>query len=364
MAGPLMRHLLNLAVLMMFCLCPLFFISPDKGYVAAFLYCVSLCCLNSFIDSILLFRLLIICWMSFGFLCPEFLFFFPMILYLLSERKQLFLFISCCILFFILASINSLPAILIYIEGCSGAAAVFLQYRTSQEDSLRTSLKHIRDDSMERDILLTEKNRALLEKQDYEIYTATLRERNRIAREIHDNVGHLLSRSILLVGAAKAVSREKGSALGQSLDSLDMTLNSAMDSVRKSVHDLHDDAVNLEEAVSSLVHDFSFCPLDFICDAGPVIPRDVKYSFISIVKEALSNIIRHSNATHAIVTIREHPAFYRLSIEDNGTGAAVKDTGIGLLNMKERIRSLNGCLQVMTEYGFRIYITIPKENSI
>ena len=49
-----------------------------------------------------------------------------------------------------------------------------------------------RDDSKERNLLLHEKNRSLIEKQDYEIYTATLQERNRIAREIHDNVGHLL----------------------------------------------------------------------------------------------------------------------------------------------------------------------------
>ena len=45
--------------------------------------------------------------------------------------------------------------------------------------------------------MLTQKNKDLLEKQDYEIHVATLKERNRIAREIHDNVGHMLSRSLL-----------------------------------------------------------------------------------------------------------------------------------------------------------------------
>ena len=56
---------------------------------------------------------------------------------------------------------------------------------------------------------LQKKNKALQEKQNYEIYAATLRERNRIAREIHDNVGHLLSRTILLTGAAKTLNRDK-----------------------------------------------------------------------------------------------------------------------------------------------------------
>ena len=46
-----------------------------------------------------------------------------------------------------------------------------------------------------------------MEKQDTEIYLATLKERNRIAREIHDNVGHMLSRSILMVGALKTVNQ-------------------------------------------------------------------------------------------------------------------------------------------------------------
>ena len=49
----------------------------------------------------------------------------------------------------------------------------------------------LRDDSTEKNLLLEEKNHMLVEKQNYEIYTATLKERNRIAREIHDNVGHL-----------------------------------------------------------------------------------------------------------------------------------------------------------------------------
>ena len=76
-------------------------------------------------------------------------------------------------------------------------------------DKMYFEIKRIKDDSEERTMLLAEKNKALQEKQNYEIYAATLRERNRIAREIHDNVGHLLSRTILLTGAAKTVNQDK-----------------------------------------------------------------------------------------------------------------------------------------------------------
>ena len=87
-----------------------------------------------------------------------------------------------------------------------------------------------RDDSKERNLLLHEKNRSLIEKQDYEIYTATLQERNRIAREIHDNVGHLLSRCILIVGAMKIVNEDE--KLSSSIEQLEESLNTAMTSVR------------------------------------------------------------------------------------------------------------------------------------
>ena len=61
-------------------------------------------------------------------------------------------------------------------------------------------LHRTRDDSIELEEMLKSKNKALLLEQDQQVHLATLAERNRIARDIHDNVGHLLSRAILLLG--------------------------------------------------------------------------------------------------------------------------------------------------------------------
>ena len=71
-----------------------------------------------------------------------------------------------------------------------------------------------------------------MEKQETEVHLATLKERNRIAREIHDNVGHMLSRSILQLGALKALNHD--SSLSAPLSELHKTLNTAMDSIRTS----------------------------------------------------------------------------------------------------------------------------------
>ena len=254
--------------------------------------------------------------------------------------------------------------------------AFFLWSHTRQYEILTRNFRQSRDDSEEHALLLSEKNKALLEKQHYEIYAATLRERNRIAREIHDNVGHVLSRSILMTAACKTIN--KNEALDPLLGNLEESLNGAMNSIRSSVHDLHDDAVNLEDAIKGLVKDFSFCPVTLTYDMSRQVPREVKYSLISITKEGLSNVMRHSNADSVNILLREHPALYQLCIEDNGTlGSKIPDIqtdadsnkmetvsgGMGLSNIRDRVKALGGTVQITQEKGFRIFVTIPKSGS-
>lgn len=221
-------------------------------------------------------------------------------------------------------------------------------------------IRRIKDDSEERELLLAEKNKALQEKQNYEIYAATLRERNRIAREIHDNVGHLLSRTILLTGAAKTVNQDKN--IEGLLEGLETSLNSAMNSIRSSVHNLHDESETLREITEGIIKDFKNCTM--VYDMSEIIPNKVKYCFAAIMKEALSNVLKHSNATSVKIVLREHPALYQLYIEDNGRGYSEEKAdheGIGLKNMQERVISLGGTLQINGQNGFRIFAVIPKQ---
>ena len=250
------------------------------------------------------------------------------------------------------------------------AVTMLLHGRTRRLDELEQEYKRSRDDSRELTLMLEKKNQDLLEKQDTEVYLATLKERNRIAREIHDNVGHLLSRSILMVGALKAVNQNEN--LKVPMEQLDQTLNEAMTNVRQSVHDLHDESVNLKEVMESLATEFSYCPVQLTYDMGYDIPKEIKYSFIAITKEALNNVMRHSNADEVKILVREHPWLYQLIIEDNGTAQEsagrsgnirkTESNGIGIKNMKERIRMLGGNMQIQKENGFRIFITIPKQS--
>lgn len=354
-----MKYIRDLGFLFLYCLLTLFHTPPDFFYILAFLAALIVCCMDSFLDLRAAIIPIIALYLTAAFISPVFLYFFPTITYILFRHKR-YILILLGGLFYLYFLNQGTINLFSFTWGLLGffLSFYFLQdaERYEQLDSL---YRHTRDDSKELNLLLTEKNHTLLEKQDYEIYTATLRERNRIAREIHDNVGHLLSRSILMVGALKAVNNQQ--TLEEPLDTLEISLNSAMDSIRSSVHDLHDEAINLEEVINSLLKEFHFCPVSFHYDMGRDIPRDIKYSFISITKEALSNIIKHSNATNVNVLMREHPALYQLCIEDNGSDAAFSESGIGLVNMKERVHGLKGNIQILNEKGVKIFITIPKE---
>ncbi len=234
-----------------------------------------------------------------------------------------------------------------------------LKYRTQGFNKMKQDFTKYKDTSNELSILMKKQNRNLLEKQDYEIKVAMLNERNRIAMEIHDNVGHLLSRCLLQIGAIMATNKD--GHLKESLSSIKDTMSHAMDTIRNSVHDLHDEAIDLYSQIYGLVTDFTFCSIHLDYDLSDNMDTKLKYCFISILKEALANIIKHSCATEVNVVIREHPALYQLIIQDNGHVSGYNpDNGIGLSNISNRVSTFNGNIHINVENGFKIFISIPK----
>ena len=135
-----------------------------------------------------------------------------------------------------------------------------------------------------------------------------------------------------------------------------------MDSIRASVHKLYDESIDLDAQLKELVKKFTFCGISYEYNINSD-PAENSVSVHSIVKEALSNIIRHSNATHASIIFNEHPALYQLIIRDNGTIKSSRSGGLGLKNITERVRSFNGNINILTENGFEIFISVSKEES-
>lgn len=391
-----MRYFTDSILLLLYSTLTFFYVPADQALVFALLFAVILCCITylcrTYRTSCLhnslpvlkrsgnIIPVLAGSFVIFG-LCSlwfsDLLLFFPLLLYQTLSAELFPLAVAELPLWgFLVFQINRFPAVLCLLGIFGFILSFFLWLYAGKYQTLYQDFHQIRDDSEEHALLLSEKNKALLEKQDYEIYAATLRERNRIAREIHDNVGHVLSRSILMTAACKTIN--KNDALDPLLGNLEESLNGAMNSIRSSVHDLHDDAVDLEDAIKGLVKDFTFCPVNLTYDMSRQIPREVKYSLISITKEGLSNVMRHSNADSVNILLREHPALYQLCIEDNGTpGNGIPDIqteadinkgkntsgGMGLSNIRDRAKALGGTVQITQENGFRIFVTIPKSVS-
>lgn len=290
--------------------------------------------------------------------CPAFAVFLPLIVYdALFTRVQpvcLAALVSA-VLFCRSAGAGSAVPLCILL-----AVSVWMRQRTAALENLKAERNDLRDSARELNLKLERQNRELLQSQDAEIIAAALTERGRIAREIHDSVGHLLSSSLLQVGAMLAVNRDK--AARPSLLALRDTLNEAMDSIRRSVHDLHDESIDLYAQLYRLSQSFTFCPLDFRYDLETDPPVGMKYAFLAIAKEGLTNIIRHSGASHASLLLREHPAFYQLILQNDGCGTvSANSSGIGLQNIRERVESFHGVMNIKASGGsFRIFISVPK----
>lgn len=207
------------------------------------------------------------------------------------------------------------------------------------------------------------KSKDLMERQEYEISNATLNERNRIAREIHDVVGHILSRSLLQIGALMAITPD--GPIKEGLSDVKNTLSTGMDNIRESIHNLHEDSMNLEDKLNELIAEFSFCPVQFQYEISTDFSMKAKYTILLLVKEALSNIVKHSQATHALISITEIPAFYRIIIHDNGIGSSKvnmnRSAGMGVASYYDRIHELDGNINISNDNGYKIYITLPKE---
>ena len=239
-----------------------------------------------------------------------------------------------------------------------GALACLAARRTTKVQTERASLRQWRDAVQEDRLALAERTRDLAERQDLEVSCAVLAERARIAREIHANVGHLLTRSVLQMEAL-AVTHEDDPALAKELAAVGATLHEALGTVRASVHDLHDEAFDPQTTLAELIGEFPGIVGTLAFEAESL-PRPVALAVVAIVR---------GRATSVAVSLVEFPGFYQLAIEDNGRAAnLVGEGGLGLASMEERATALGGTFSFgplpPPRTGSRVFATFPKTQEV
>ncbi len=242
--------------------------------------------------------------------------------------------------------------------------SVYLSFKCSRTELFKNDVKRLRDESVIREDELLRNNVSLIKAKDDEIYLSTLKERNRIAREIHDNVGHMLTRAILQLGALITVCKDE--TLKDGLVGLKETLDTAMNNIRNSVHDLRDEAIDIPTAINDIVAPLrEDRKLTLEVDISSEVDKNVKYAIIGVVKEGVSNIIKHSDNENVDIALNEHPAMYQLVIRDYSDNVAGRKanedlSGMGLDNIRARVENVGGNVLITDDNGFRIFVTIPK----
>ena len=268
------------------------------------------------------------------------------------------------------AHAGALPTRALLLTAILSVAATLLSLRTAQLEREQERMRRTRDELQERALALEARNRDLADRQDYEVELATLAERARIAREIHDNVGHQLTRASLQTEALRVVHANEAGVAADFAD-VKRTVDEALQLVRSSVHALNDNAANLSVQLERIVEGAR-------SDGGPQIelevlaehaPANVANCFAAVLREALSNAIRHACAHAVTVRCMEHPSFYQLIVTDDGAGGAQASGrnvtgGMGLGSMRERVEALGGTFTAGPRAGaggWRVFATVPKQ---
>ena len=188
---------------------------------------------------------------------------------------------------------------------------------------------------------------------------AQMNERARIAQEIHDHVGHEITGASIALQAAVKLYDKNDARAGELLAQCQTRLESASAHLRETVHNLKPAQTPGPQALEALCASFDFCPVHFTVagDLENVAHWDL---LAANLKEALTNVSRHSKAKLVTVKLDGNAAYIRMVVTDNGKSSRPFKPGLGLSGMRERVRAAGGTLTINTTEGFSIVCVLPK----
>ena len=207
-----------------------------------------------------------------------------------------------------------------------------------------------------------------------------MQERQRLARDLHDSVKQTLFMIGSTADALLLQNDISDSKITGQLDQLRHLSQIALAEMNVMLVELHPRRlieVHLDTLLQRLTESLAGhtrATLEVI--ATPLtypLPLDVKVVFYRVAQEALTNVIKHADAAHVVVTLVEHDSRVELAIKDDGIGfdlGAIPGTGLGLENMRERAaaQSLNFSIMSEPDQGTRVglrwrYDDVQRENT-
>jgi len=359
-----MNKIIDRLLLLLFCSMTLLTNRVGEYSSVYILVAVTLSAIDYYLESVQASLILLIFSIIGSLFLPSAFFCLPLVVYGLFEGRYRWFSLLAVIPFFV--HLSNFPEWAVAMPALFLLSAYLSIATSTKEKRIRDNFA-LRDLNAEKQLALEEANHELMERKDFEVHAATLEERNRIAREMHDSIGHVLTSALLQTGALITTCNDE--SMKAPLNDLKNSLSDGMNQVRSSIHDLYEDSEDLYSAVQAVIRNFSFCPVKLLYNLDTLPDRSIRNTFIAVIKESLSNIARHSDATEAIVSLREHPALYQLSIRDNGSvkgesiGDLEKSRGMGLIGIEKRVENLKGNVVFRKQGGFEVFISVPKEQA-
>ena len=199
---------------------------------------------------------------------------------------------------------------------------------------------------------------------------ATVQERNRIAREIHDSLGHALTSLNIQMQTAVKLWDEEPAQAHYFLTQARSLGKTAMREVRKSISTLREDVQEerpLEARIEALVDDcrkgtgLLICTNIYCCDS---VPKPVAKIIYRIVQKSLTNILKYAEATEVYIKLKTTPKELILTVKDDGKGFDPKQnsSGFGIRGMQERLATVNGQFRLNTSPGKGCHIEVKIPN--
>ncbi len=194
------------------------------------------------------------------------------------------------------------------------------------------------------------------------------RERNRMAREIHDGLGHYLTTIGMQIKAAQALIKKDPQNAIELLQTAETLSHDALKDIRQSVSALRETTSQEEpflQRLQRLLKPFEntgFHTEMHVEGQEIFLTPEVEILFFRTLQEGLSNIGKHSNASNIHVYLTYHKNnTVSMKLVDDGIGAKVMNGGYGLLGIRERVEQLNGKVEIDSSKikGFSMTITVP-----
>lgn len=205
-----------------------------------------------------------------------------------------------------------------------------------------------------------------------QLMTAQEEERRRISRELHDDINQRLAITVIELSNMETDPSLSDGQARQAIQSLAQRLATISDDVRRIAYEFHSsilDDLGLPAALTRLTDEFSsrtgVKTIVVQEELTPPFPRDIASCLYRIAQESLANVSRHAKASRVELELTCDGSAVTLSIQDNGTGFDPEpyrhQQGLGLINMRERVRAVHGRLEIHSRPGLgtRISVLVP-----